>query len=233
MSQEVVTVAIEPVEEELLDAESLARRAQFALTASRYIVWPCGMFMVAMVIAWLFSQKYAQFLVQAVLVVPIVVGAGLYPILHRQGRVKMGMCLFLGLFLFPLAAFPIVVPQTMLCVAIWYVMLIMLGDSLLGNKDSLWPTGACILAFIADVILIDGKLVDPSWPVSFDKTVELLFSLSTSIFTLLAVTIVVRVIVVGQERYFRQSQLANWEIEKRAAIEQEQFLRAPHSDYAR
>jgi methyl-accepting chemotaxis protein len=220
MSREIVTVG--PEEEKVVEAEIRARRGQFALTASRYIAWACGMFMVTMAIGWLFFQEYTQFLVQAVLVVPIVVGAGLYPVLHCRDRVRIGMCLFLGLFLFPLAAFPIVVPETMLCVAIWYVMLIVLGNSLLGNKDSLWLTGACILAFIADVTLIDGNFVDLSWSVPFDRTVELLFSVSTSIFTLLSVTIVVRAIVMGQERYFRQSQLANWEFEKRTADEQEQ-----------
>ena len=207
-------------EERVLDAQTLGRRAQFALTITRYVLGAAVIILVLTVILWLFSQPYTQLLVAAGFMVPLLVSAVLYPGLYRRGQATVGIQLYLLSLLLVLAVLPALIPNTMLTVAIAYVVTIAAVYLLLGGKRSRWLIGATMLAFIADLILVD--FLAPRWFTPLKETVGLPAGAFLGVFALAVAVVVIRLIVVGQEGQFRQAQRANLEIEKRIAGEQEQ-----------
>jgi methyl-accepting chemotaxis protein len=218
MSQEAVTNR--PEEEKLLDAQTRARRAQFALNTTKYVAGAAATFMVSQVIAWLLFQQYTQLLASAAVILLPTAGGGLYPVLHRRGQVRIGIYLFLTSLLLATAIDLLLLPEAMLSLVIVYVTVIMLGHLLLDDKDSRWLTGVSVLVFTTDIILVN--VWAPSWFTPPDKTAALVISTLLSASTLLAAAVVIRQISTGQEEQFRKAQRANLEIEKRVAVEQEQ-----------
>ena len=131
-----------------------------------------------------------------------------------------GIYLALSPILLACAACFVLVPEAGLAVSVGYVIVIIVSNMLLGPEDSRWLTGASILLLIADVIL--AKVITPRWFIPLDEIWVLIFGVSILSAALLVVALIIRQIVTDQEEYFRQSKLANWEIEKRAATEREQ-----------
>jgi methyl-accepting chemotaxis protein len=216
----MVTVTIEPEGEKLLEAQIYARRAQLALNITRYVAWGATTFLVLSVIAWVFLQQYTQLLAYAVLLVPLVAGAWLYPVFHRRNQVAVGVYLFIVPVLLFAAVLPLLVPALMPVVVITYIMTIMLGNLLLGDRANRWLPWVCTLFLIADIVLVGDRIT--SWFTPLNEATGLAMSVLFSVVALPVAAVVIRQIVMGQEEQFRQAQRANLEIEKRAAAEQEQ-----------
>lgn len=216
----MVAVTIEPEEEKLLEAQIHARRAQLALTITKYVAWGATIFLILSAMAWVFYRQYNQLLAYAVLLAPLTAGAWLYPVFHRQDRGVLGVYLFILPVLLFAAVLPLLVPALMPVVVISYIMTIMLGNLLLGDQDNRWLPWVCTLALVADIILVNGWVF--SWFTSLDETTGLGISVLFSVVALPVAALVIRQIVMGQEDQYRQAQRANLEIEKRAAAEQEQ-----------
>jgi methyl-accepting chemotaxis protein len=223
MPQEVTAVTIEPEGEKLVEAEIGARRAQFTLTAARYLTRILVADGVALTITWLFFRDYTQILVFVGLLLLPMAGAGLYPLLHRRNHTMLGAYLFLISCLLALLMAPLLIPELVLPIAIGSVLVIMLCYLLLGDKDSPWLIGTCIVGFAADVILVNTWT--PDWFTPLDKTVGWIVAAFFSAFALVGVALIIRVIITGQEGQFRQARRANLEIERRAVIEQKQLER--------
>jgi methyl-accepting chemotaxis protein len=222
MSQDTAMATIEPGGEEELDAQMLARRVELALSITRYVAQFGAIMVFSLVILWLLLlQQYVQLPAFAVLVVPVVASAWAYPAFHRRGQATIGINLFLASLLFLFATGSIfVLPEMLLAAVPMYVFFIILSNLLLETKNGLWLTGACVFIFAVVVTVV--KLWTPGWYLRLSKTIELVMNSSFSVFALLAVAVMVRRIIKGQDESIRQSQQANLEIERRAAGEQEQ-----------
>jgi methyl-accepting chemotaxis protein len=222
MSQDTAMATIEPGGEEELDAQMLARRVELALSITRYVAQLGAIMVFSLVILWLLLlRQYVQLPAFAVLVVPVVASAWAYPAFHRRGQATIGINLFLASLLFLFATGSIfVLPEMLLAAVPMYVFFIILSNLLLETKNGLWLTGACVFIFAVVVTVV--KLWTPGWYLRLSKTIELVMNSSFSVFALLAVAVMVRRIIKGQDESFRQSQQANLEIERRAAGEQEQ-----------
>jgi len=227
----MVTTTISSEEERLLEAQIHARRAQLALTITRYVTWGGAIFLALSAMAWVFYQQYNQLLAYAVILVPLVAGAGLYPVFHRRKQTVVGVYLFILPVLLFAALLPVLVPALMPVVVISYIMTIMLGNLLLGDRANRWLPWVCTLALVADIVLVNGWTV--SWFTSLDETTGLAFGVLFSVVALPVAALVIRHIVTGQDEQFRQAQRANMEVEKRAAAEQAQreYLQATVQKY--
>ena len=211
----MISVTVEPDKEKLLDAHLRARRAQLALSITRYVALGSATFMLLSVIAWLFYREYNQLLAYAVLLLPLVMGARLYPAFHHRNRATVGMYLFIFPVLLFAAVLPLLMPTLMPVVVISYIMTVMLGNLLLGDKANRWLPWLCTLALVADIILVkDWVLI---WVTPLDETMGLAISVLFSAVALPVAAVVIRLIVMGQEEQFREAQRANLEIEARAA----------------
>ncbi|MEW5958009.1 MAG: methyl-accepting chemotaxis protein, partial [Chloroflexota bacterium] len=202
-------------EEREFDAQANIRRTQFALNISKYMVGAGIGNVILIFIVWLFLWRYPQLLALAALVTSAAAGGWLFFVFHRRGRPTIGIYVLLASLVFSLLTIPLVIPETMLGIIGGYILLIILGYLLLGDKGGRWLTGVAILSFIVDIVLIKMKL--PGWFMPLDPTTAWYINAILTPFTLLTVAVIVRVIILGQEELFRQAKQANREIEKRAA----------------
>jgi methyl-accepting chemotaxis protein len=209
-----------PEEEKRVNEQILARRAQFALDLTGYVTWGAAILAVAAVITWLFSRQYIQLLGVALFLVLLTAGAGVYPVFHRRGQAATGAYLTLGPLLLTCAAGFALVPEAGLGALGGYVVAVVMGNLFLGPKSGLGVIVISVLLLIADTIL--AKVVTPMWFIPLDETLGLLVSVTFALIPFLVAAIIIRQVVSGQERYFTQSQLGRWEIERRVAAEREQ-----------
>ncbi len=217
----MLAVTTGPAEEKLVDDQIRARRAEFALNLNRYVAGALIVLIASTGIMWVFFQQYTQLLAITGFLTLLIPGSGLYPVFHRRGQERSGICFLLIPILLVVAFVPLLVPDVMLATGIGYILVIIMGNLLLGDKDKRWLIGASVLAAVADIILV--RTVAPGWFPPLDETTGLIVSVSLGLISLLCgALVIVRPIVVGQEESFRKSQLANLEIEKRVAVEQEQ-----------
>ena len=213
-----ITLGIE--EEKMLDTQSYARRAQAALTITRLVTWGTGIFAASLVIMAVLFPHYPQFAIMAVVDGQLTVIAALYPRFYRRGQVDLGVRLFLSSILLVVFAALLTMPELIVPVTIGYVLAITLGTLLLGNKNSRWMTGICVIAFSISVFLT--RIAAFHWFTPFDKATEGVINLLFGAFSLLVVAIIIHQIVANQENAFRQSQRANLQIEKQATAERKQ-----------
>lgn len=216
----MATTAIRSDEETVIDAQVRDRREAFALNITRYVAWITGILAVALLVLWLFSRQYIQLLAYAGLSVLATAGAKVYLVFHRQGQSVLGIHVSLISFLIVVFVEAVLMPWMMPSMVMAYVLLLIMGNLLLGDRGSRWLIGACVLSFLLDLIIVNAW--DPSWFVPLDRRIELGIGILGSAFALVGTALIVRVVTIGQEAHFCQSQRANLEIEKRAAREQEQ-----------
>jgi methyl-accepting chemotaxis protein len=209
-----MTTTIKPVEKTPFDIEIKVRRAQFALKISKFILWAVAIDIIFMVTMWLFFQQYTQLLALAGIALPVAVGAGLYPVFYRRNQVTTGVYFLLASLALTVFGLSLLVPEMMLTAPIVYLVIVVLGYLLLGDRSGRWLTGACILAFITDVFLARVWRLD--WFTPLDENLGWTIGAILSTFVLLVVTLIIRKVILEQEEIFQQSQLANLELEKRA-----------------
>jgi len=216
----MMNVTTNAAEEKLVDAQAFSRRAELALNTSKIVRWAGPSFIALIFFLWLIFRQYVQVLATSLIVFLPTTGAWLYPIFHRQQKVKTGVILFLFLTLLDLAITFVLLPEIMLALTIVYVFIVIMSYLLLEAKDGHWVTASCIIAFSSDILLVN--LWTPGWRTPLEETTALIIGVCLASPILLTVAFIIRSILVEQENLFRQSIRANLEIEKRATAEQTQ-----------
>ncbi|MCP4541026.1 MAG: methyl-accepting chemotaxis protein, partial [Chloroflexi bacterium] len=214
------TITTKPKDDKLLKAQIRARQTQFARTICQYTAQLIPFFMILGIVLWLFFRQYPQVLVYALLLIVPLTGARLYPLFERRNRARVGTFLFLISLLSFVDTTTIILPELMPAIAISYVMIILMSNSVLDDRDSRWMTGLCVLIFGADVIVVD--VVTLTWFTPLDQTLQLTINVLVGVSTLLASSIIIYSITRGQEKYFYRSQLAQREIAQHVADEMDQ-----------
>jgi methyl-accepting chemotaxis protein len=220
MSQNAAVTMNGAEEERLVEAEIRGRRARFALSYTRYIAVGAGVIAIIALVVGLLSPQFPQLFGVALFAAITTAGNGLYSVFHRRGQMVIGASLAIGSVLPAAAACLILLPEMRLAVTGAYIVVALIGNMFLGAKRGLWPAGASLLLLSVAVVL--AELVSPTWFSQLDATLGLIIGLSTLWPTFLITALIVRQNTAEQEAYFRQSKLANREIERRAAAEQEQ-----------
>jgi methyl-accepting chemotaxis protein len=172
------------------------------------------------VVLWLFFRAYTQLLVIAGFIGPLILAAGLYPVLHRRGQANIGIYLYLSALLLVLAVLPILIPQLLPTAAIAYAVTFAVAYLLLGSRGSLAFVIAIFLAFVADTLVVE--FVPLLWFTPLGEEIGSAIGAVLSVFALGIAAVVIRLIVVGQEEQYREAQRANLEIERRVITEQKQ-----------
>ncbi|MCP4536577.1 MAG: hypothetical protein GY832_05475 [Chloroflexi bacterium] len=226
MPKTATTMRTDTQEQKSGDAPPHTRRAQL-VKLSIYAVDIAGIVAILAVGVWLLFRSSPQLLSIAAVAVLVAVGIGLYPVSYRRGQSTIGIRIFLIVFLLLLAISTPLMPELMLAMILAYVIFFVRGNLLVGEKNPHWLTGACLFAFIANVLLV--RNADLKWSPVPNETVRLIVGASFGSLALLAVAIVVRMAALGQEE---QSHLA-LETKKRVAVEREQcaYVRATVKKY--
>ncbi len=207
-------------DEKLVEAQSFARRTQFALIVSIYVAIAGTILAVAAAIIWLFFRQFAQLLAMSGILALLAMGGALYYFFYQRGRAQIGIYIILPTYLLVCLTCFYVLPEMGLSIVVGYLITIIMGYLLLGDTRGHIIVAACILALAVDVVLVNSW--DSGWFIPLDDTIKFIISAVFSPIALLAGALVIRSIVVGQEKFFWQSRLANLDIERRASDEQKQ-----------
>jgi methyl-accepting chemotaxis protein len=218
MFQEKEQMALE--EKKQLDAQTRARQVRFAEKITKYVSRFASVFAILAFVLWCFFPKYLQILAYATLNLIPVAGARLYAILHRKDLTKTGVHTFWTSLLICLGTMPIILPEIISAVAVTFIVVIMLGNLMMDDRESRWMIGATVLVFSFDVIWMN--VVTPSWFSPLDETFQSVIQVGIGVSTFLVSGIIIYLVMKRQNEYFRQAQLAHMEIERRAAAEEEQ-----------
>ncbi len=207
------------LQEKALDAMEVERRAQFGriMAKSIYTLMTIGILIVLGI--WLAAPAYTQFLWYAFLLVPPVVIALLHHVFESRGHVTLWTVLFVGSTTSIAFFVPFLVPDVLLAMTIGYVLVFLLCGLLLGSKYVLWMIVFCVPALVSNIVI--GHRIEDSWFLSLDPTTSAIVAPSVGGFLLLVAAVIVYVILNGQEKLYRQAQLATMESQQaRAAAEQ-------------
>jgi len=201
-------------------AQVRERREQYALSLSKYVAWGAGILTVGLATMWLLLRQYTQFLPLSLLLAQLTATAALYPVLHRADRATAGIQLFMASFLLTCVVSWMLVPEVALGALGGFVVLVTIANLALGGTESLWVTVASVLLVIADIIV--AEVLSPRWFTPLDDTTRLIAGTFVGTVPFFVAVLVIRMVVTGQEGFFRQSRMGQLEIDRRIATEQEQ-----------
>lgn len=220
-------------QEDIVGAQVSTRRAQFALNVSKTAVWAIVPFLVVTTVLWLFFRQYVQLLAIPILMLLPLAGASVYPILHRQGRVRAGIILLLLSILLDIGLVFLAIPELFITMTVIYVLVMIFAYLLLESEQANWVAAACIVVFGFDVV------VNSFWPLGWftrlDENTGLILGAFLGISMMVPAAVLVRQILGENDTFFRRSLQANLEVEQRALAEQQlrERLQSVVHEYAR
>ncbi len=196
------------------------RRVQYALNTSKSMLWANLSLLAPTLVAWLFLRQYTQLLYVAGALVVTVVGSLIYPWFCRRNMDTAGAFLFVGSFLISIFFAPLVIPQLLTPAGIAFALIGLIGLLFLGGKDGRWVVVACVLAFLADAVLLATGAAD--WFPPLGETIGTVASTFVSVVALTVLGVMAHGTVSSQESFFRQSRKNLALLERRVTLEQEQ-----------
>ena len=209
------------VKQERIKQEIEDQRVQLARKLSKYAIVAGGVEIVLLSLFWLSAPQYTQIAGYIIGVFPIIIAAFFFPVFERQQRLRLWSYLFIICLLFALIIVPLLLPNLLPAVTIAYLLAYLLSNQLLGDKGSRWVIPASTIGFITTYLLIDTgipyRLFAP-----LDQTLSSLISIGIIGVSLISCAVIVRMFLVIQMKQFQQMHFANFEIEERAAAEQQQ-----------
>lgn len=214
------TTATNVHDTETVETQVRERRQQYALNLTKYVAWGAGILTIGLAAMWLLMRHYTQLLPLTLLLAQLTAAAAIYPLFHRAGRAAAGIQLFLASFLLTCVAAWVLAPEVALGSLGGYVILVTIANLALGGTESLWVTASSVLLVIADIVV--SQVLSPRWFTPLDDTSRLIAGLLTGTVPFAVAVLVIRMVVTGQEGFFRQSRRGEIEIERRIATEQQQ-----------
>ena len=215
-----MTSVISDAEKERVNAQSLARRTQFALTFSRIIRIAGPIFGAMLLVVAILLPQYPQLLVAAGLAALPTLAGFLYPVFHRRRQPRLGSIIIVASILIDIFCDFLLLPEIAICLTIVYVVLVILAYVLLESKDGHWMVLIFAFAFVVDLVLADTLPL--SWRHPIEGTAASIISILMGVSTLLITAFIIYKILEEQQGFFVQFHQANLELERRAADEQKQ-----------
>jgi methyl-accepting chemotaxis protein len=219
----MTAVAAESGKAEAVDSQLWARRAQFALSLSRYVAWAATVLAVATLILGLVSRRNDWLFGSTPLLLQLAVCSAVYPALYRRGRQTLAAFLIiLSLEVTVTGSFVLSREVDMGAVA-GFVVATILANMMLDRRVSRWVTGITVLLLVAGTIF--SRTVTPQLVAPADPTTGLITTTSFAAIPFLVAAIMVYRLVSDQEAFFRQSRLVTLDLEEQALAERGQRRR--------
>jgi len=206
-----------PTEEAQLQADSLARRADYALRITRYIRTAVAVLFLPAVALWLVFPQYGQLGVMALVLFYAAAVMTVSGVLLQRGRAYAGFYVLLGGLLGAFVAAYLVLVEARPAVVLGYAAVVLLNMFFLGRARSIVMNSLALITLSINVIVSQNN-----WGPTFSPLAPVISTVVVTLFTMvvaIAVTVVFRTIVAGQESFFLEAGRANRELGRRAAAE--------------
>lgn len=197
-----------------------ARREQFALSFSRYMLWftlPTG---VSAVIMWLIFRQLWQILPVAIIMLIISAGSAAYPTLRRSGHHLLGARLVIGLLAIGCLVAYVLLPEGRLGVVCLYAVNVLAGFLAFGKAGGRQSLASC-LALLTISILAANHPLAPKALVP-NPTLSFLLTLTAAVFPFALLCLLLMKNAEEQESFFVATRRSSQEIERSIAAEKEQ-----------
>ena len=197
------------------------RRAKLALSVAVFIKWVSLIPILGVAAAYLFLPQYPHFLAYSCLMSLIFLASQAYPILYRNGHIKLGLRLLVASIFIAVNGVPFILPELQITIAACQGVLFVIAYQLLGSRDARWVAGMGTAAFGGTLALahyVPFHLFAPLEP-----TTAFLVNLSISLFVAVGTLFVIHLTTNEQDRLFIQQQEANQQLDaaaKQAKTEQ-------------
>jgi methyl-accepting chemotaxis protein len=203
-------------------AQTLARRAQAGLVIAKYASW-CSLFFIVLAGLVGYFTQTPQFYQLIPVLVLMTISAGLYPVFHRHGHSQFGIIFFMISMLLVIFILPLSSSGGLVAAAVGCVVFIVFGYQLLGDSGGRWFTVLAILSLAADYALIQlGNLTVAETPALVKLIID------PAIMVILA-TVIVRGVLVEQEKLVLRVQTSQQELEKQLASANQERDHLQHS----
>ncbi len=206
-----------------LDAMEAERRLKLGRDLAKAIYPFVWVEVVLLLGAWLWNPQYIQFFWFAVLIAPNAIIAMLQPVFEVRGHSTLWATLFSMHVIFVILVIPILMPEALLGAVAAYAIIFLMVGLLSGIRLLLVGAGLSALGFIANVLV--GNRFSVMWFPPLDQTISSVVALALGIFTIVTTGVIFYLTLNGQEKLYRQAQLANMESEQ-AKIAAEDASRA-------
>lgn len=200
-------MATDSTSADTITAQTLARRAQSGLVIAKYSSW-CGIFFIFLAgFVGFITQNTKFYLILPVLFL-LVISAWLYPVLYQRGHSRFGRILFMLSMLLVIFVLPLTSSGGLIAAAIGCVVFIVFGYQLLGDSGALWFTILSMVSLAGDFALIEaGNILIADSPPLVKLVID------PAIMVLLT-TLIIRVVLVEQDKLVFKANLAQLEMER-------------------
>jgi len=219
MSLEISPSTLE-IEKQQIDAEVDARRVQYATSLTRYLAICMVAVAAALLLLWLVSPAYPQFLLTSITALTSMAGSAVFPWFVRHGRPKTGMIVALVAFWLIMAVGGLALPAAFPAVSVGYVLMMIIGNLLLNTLPRRLYSALIGVGYLGTIILLNSGAA--AWFPALESSISLLVGLLIGLIAIVLALFVIHVVVIGQEEQFRRAQAALLEISRRTVVEQQQ-----------
>jgi hypothetical protein len=135
-----------------------ARRVQYALNVTRYLVVGAGVLGAGALVTWLFVRQYGQLLAASLILLQLTVCAVLFPALARRGRRTLGAYLVLGSMLVTNVGAFFLAPWTSFGALAGYLITVLVTNLILDERGRRL-TNLVIVLLLAGNVALSGIVV--------------------------------------------------------------------------
>ena len=199
-------------QEKSLDTLESERRIKIGRSLAKAVNLPIWVNVMFAIIIWLLNPEYIQFFWYGILLTTIGITFILQPVFERKGMSNI-WANFLSTYVILFAIIiPYLIPQTLLALAILYIIVFLIRGLLLGSKQFFIGSGIGIPAFIFTVLV--GHTFTYSGFKPLSQALSHIIEPTLEIFSLITAVFIFYLILIGQEKLYRQAQQARMESEQ-------------------
>lgn len=197
------------------------RQEKVGLIFTRIMALVCLALMTTYLIMWLLTaQQYDQLLVAIALTTVSFLGSLLYAPLQKRKQARGGAYFAIISLLVGVFAIGVTIPPMLPAVMQGYLGVIILAFLLAGRRAGLVFFGACIVALLLNIVAL--KTVTAVWFTPFEEPSASIISAINNPIAFLCIGLLISVIMITQDRQFREAQVSSIEIKAQADAEQQQ-----------
>lgn len=202
-----------------LDSMENERRLKLGRELAKAITPFIWLNMALAMTVWLWNSDYIQFLGYAILLIPAAVLPAFQSIFERMGRAALWANFFSLYLIFLLIAIPFFVSEVLLASMVASAIIFFMVGLLSGTRQLLVVVGISIIGFVINVLF--GRYFASTLFLPLNEVVSLISSIALGIFAISATGVIFYLVLNGQEKLYRQAQLAKIESEQAKAVAEE------------
>lgn len=194
-------------------------------------VGPIGVFSIQVTAfgVWLLAPEFTQLLAFVLIIIPLLMGSGLYKVFRRRGNYVAGYIAYLSLSILAVFFIPFVLPGIMPAIALAYLVANLTGNFLLNLKGAIIVGLVTTIALIVNILfaqpVFDAVFI-PIDNVTLDRFINVFVSVSVLVLASATIGIVV---YLQQKQYLMASQM-QLELAARANADNEQRAKLEHAN---